>query len=74
MVSERYRLRIPLTLLVEYEGLYDARYAAIGDVVTVTNGPLDGTRIVEVLWHDETALMITAELREHGELLSQTAT
>lgn len=74
MVSERYRLKIPLTLLVEYNGLYDTRYAAVGDIVTVTDGPLDGTRIVEVIWNGETALMITAELRKHGELLSQTTT
>jgi hypothetical protein len=39
--------------------------------VTVTNGPLDGTRMVEVLWQDKTVLMFTMELREHAELLSE---
>jgi len=41
--------------------------------VTVKNGPLDGVRMVEVLWQDKTALMFTMELREHAELISEAA-
>jgi hypothetical protein len=73
MISQRFRMKMPLIVLLEIDGLYTTRYSAIGDVVTVTNGPLDGTRMVEVLWRDKTALMFTAELREHADLISETA-
>jgi len=40
---------------------------------TVTNGPLDGVRMVEVQWRDKTALMFTIELREQAELIEGVA-
>jgi hypothetical protein len=40
-----------------------------GDIVTITCGPLDGVRVVEVTWRDQTALMFTMEIREHAELI-----
>ena len=73
MVSQRYRINTPLIVLLEIDGLYTTRYSAIGEVVTVTKGPLDGTRMVEVQWQDKTALMFTMELREHAELISEAA-
>jgi hypothetical protein len=73
MVSQRFRIKAPLIVLVEIDGLYTTRYAVVGEVVTVTKGPLDGTRMVEVLWRDKTALMFTMELREHAENVSETA-
>jgi len=39
----------------------------------VTNGPLDGVRMVEVQWRDKTALMFTIELREQAELIEGAA-
>lgn len=68
MISQNFRIKTPLIVLLEIDGLYTTRYTAIGDVVTVVNGPLDGTRMVEVLWHEKTGLMFTAELRQHAEL------
>jgi len=73
MISQRFRIETPLIVLLEIDGLYTTRYAEIGDVVTVKNGPLDGVRMVEVLWQDKTALMFTMELREHAELISEAA-
>ena len=73
MVSQRFRINTPLIVLVEVDGLYTTKYAVVGDVVTVTKGPLDGTRMVEVQWQDKTGVMFTQELREHAELVSDTA-
>jgi hypothetical protein len=30
------------------------------------NGPLDGTRLVDVEWHGEAVMMFTIDLRERG--------
>ena len=73
MISQRFKIKTPLVVLLEIDGLYTTRYTAIGEVVTVTNGPLDGVRMVEVHWQGKTALMFTVELREHAELISETA-
>jgi hypothetical protein len=72
MISQRFRIKDRIIVLLEIDGLYTTKYAAIGDVVTVTKGPLDGTRMVEVLWQEKTALMFTLELRYHAELISET--
>ena len=72
MISQRFRVRTPLLAIVEIGGLYTTRQAAVGEIVTVINGPLDGTRMVEVQWRDQTALMFTIELREHADLISET--
>jgi len=73
MISQRFRIKTPLIVILEVNGLYTSTQAAVGDIVTVTNGPLDGVRMVEVRWHDRTALMFTIELREQAELISETA-
>ena len=57
MISQRFRIKMPLIVLLEIDGLYTTRYTAIGEVVTVTNGPLDGVRMVEVQWQNKTGLM-----------------
>jgi hypothetical protein len=42
----------------------------IGAKVTVTDGPLDGLRMVDVLWDEKTVMMFTTDLRERGKLVS----
>jgi len=71
MVSQRFRTKIPLIAIVLEKGLHKTRLTEVGDVVTVLQGPLDGTRLVEVQWKKLTALMFTVELREHAELVSE---
>jgi hypothetical protein len=41
-----------------------------GSVVKVVNGPLDGTRLVDVEWDGEAAMMFTIDLRERGTLVA----
>jgi hypothetical protein len=40
----------------------------IGAKVTLTNGPLDGLRMVDVRWENKTVMMFTSDLRERGKL------
>ena len=72
MISQHYRTKTPLLVIVELAGLHTTELTTVGEIVTVTNGPLDGTRMVEVKWRDKTGLMFTVELREQCELVSET--
>jgi hypothetical protein len=42
-----------------------------GALLKVVNGPLDGTRLVDVEWDGETIMMFTADVRERGTLTAQ---
>jgi hypothetical protein len=46
----------------------------IGARVTVTDGPLDGLRMVYVLWDQKTVTMFTSDLKERGRLVNTPAT
>lgn len=74
MVSQRFRIKIPIIAIVMEDGLHKTLYTKAGDIVTIVCGPLDGVRLVEVQWKERTALMFTIELREHAELLTETPT
>ena len=37
-----------------------------GSTVTVTSGPFDGIRLVDVIWEGQTLMMFTADLQGHG--------
>ncbi|PYT10403.1 MAG: hypothetical protein DMG59_28860 [Acidobacteria bacterium] len=41
-----------------------------GSTVTVTSGPFDGIRLVDVEWEGQSLMMFTAELREQGYKLA----
>ena len=44
-----------------------------GSLVRVLEGPLNGTRLVEVDWEGDIVLMFTGDLRGHATLISQAA-
>jgi len=72
-VAQRFRIKTPIIAIVKDNGLHTSMFTAVGDIVTILCGPLDGVRMVEVTWHDKTALMFTMELREHAELIEGAA-
>ena len=43
-----------------------ALYISPGSAVTVTSGPFDGIRLVDVIWEGQTLMMFTADLQGHG--------
>jgi hypothetical protein len=72
MKGERYRVDTPtLAILSLPNGKRIAQTVPKGAVVTVVNGPLDGTRLVDVEWDGKTVMMFTIDLRERGTLISQ---
>lgn len=70
--EETYRLNAPI-LAIHSANESSAHRTPImvpaGATVTVTNGPLDGLRMVDVLWDDKTVMMFTADLRARGKLI-----
>ena len=72
MVSQCFRIKIPIIAIVMENGLHKTLYTKAGDEVVVLRGPLDGVRLVEVQWGERTALMFTIELREHADLIAET--
>jgi hypothetical protein len=74
MKGERYRVDTPtLAILSLPNGKRIPRTVPKGAIVTVVNGPLDGTRLVDVEWDGEMVMMFTIDLRERGTLISQAA-
>lgn len=71
MVSQCFRVEIPIIAIVLVNGLHTTLYTNAGDEVIVEHGPLNGVALVEVKWKERTALMFTIELREHAELISE---
>ena len=71
-VAQRFKIRTPIIAIVLVNGFYTSMFAGVGDVVTITCGPLDGVRMVEVTWRDKIALMFTMEIRNHAELIEGT--
>lgn len=70
MRGETYRIVGPiLAILSRSDGKRLPITIPIGAIVTVVNGPLNGTRLVEVEWDGDTVLTFTTDLREHGTLL-----
>lgn len=46
-----------------------AAWIPSGTVVTVVNGPLNGNRMVDVLWDGKIIMVFADDLRERGELV-----
>ena len=69
MLSQRFQLFIPTLAIVQIDGHHTTMYVPTGDVVMVTNGPLNGARLVDVEWKGRTAMMFASDLRERAELV-----
>jgi hypothetical protein len=69
-VSETYRLnQAILSIHSEPDGNRSAIMIPAGSRVTVVNGPLDGQRMVDVLWTEKTVMIFTVDLRARGTLI-----
>ena len=75
MRGETYRINIPaLAILSRPEGGKRLPVTVpAGSVVSVLEGPLNGTRLVEVDWDGDVVLMFTEDLRKQGTLIEQAA-
>jgi hypothetical protein len=74
MQGEYYKLNTPtLAIMSLPNGKRIPVTVPKGAVVQVVNGPLDGTRLVDVEWDGDAVRMFTIELRERGTLIAQAA-
>jgi hypothetical protein len=72
MQGEYYKLNTPtLAIMSLPNGKRIPVTVPKGAVVMVVNGPLDGTRLVDVEWDAEAVMMFTIDLRERGTLIAQ---
>jgi hypothetical protein len=72
MQGEYYKLNTPtLAIMSLPNGKRIPVTVPKGAVVMVVNGPLDGTRLVDVEWDGEAVMMFTIDLRERGTLIAQ---
>ena len=73
MISQRFRIKTPTLAICERQGRRETMYVPTGDIVVVVNGPLDGTRLVDVEWNGAKVMMFTIDLRERADLIIKTA-
>ena len=67
--GQRYRLNTPTLAIVNQDGQNRPISIPSGAVVKVTNGLLDGNRLVDVKWDGKTVMMFTTDIRERCEQL-----
>ena len=72
MISESYRLDKAI-LCIHSETPENRRSVFIpaGATVSVTDGPLDGLRMVDVLWDGKTVMLFTVDLRSRATLIQK---
>jgi hypothetical protein len=63
----RYRINDSTIAMFQEEEGYKARTVASGTVVEVSDGPIDGDRLVDVIWDGRNVMMFTQDLRSRAE-------
>jgi hypothetical protein len=71
MPCERYKLNTTLAIMSLPNGKRIPVTVPKGAIAKLVNGPLDGTRLVDVEWDGEAVMMFTVDLRERGTLIAQ---
>jgi hypothetical protein len=66
-MSTRYRINDPTIAVFQQEGKHVAHTVASGTVVEVTQGVIDGDRLVDVIWDGREVMMFTQDLRSRAE-------
>lgn len=69
-MQEQYRLKIPTLAIMSHAGQNLPITIPQGGMVVVVNGPLDGTRLVDVEWEGKTVMMFPTDVRERGERIN----
>ena len=68
-LRENYRLNKAILSIYSKDGCRIPIMVPAGAIVTVTEGPLDGLRMVDVVWEDKTVMLFTVDLRDRGTLI-----
>ncbi len=71
MIGESYKLHSPtLAIMTTPEGKRIPVTVPKNAIVTVKDGPLDGTRLIDVEWDGELVMMFTLDLRQRAERIN----
>ena len=73
MVSQRFQMLISTLAIVVIDAHNTVMYVPMGDIVTVSHGPLNGGRLVDVEWNGRTVMMFASDLRERASLVQEAA-
>jgi hypothetical protein len=71
---ETYRLNQAILSICSEEGRRIPVVVPSGATVTLPDGPLDGLRLVDVLWEGKQVMLFTVDLRERATLIQPPAT
>ena len=69
MLGQRYRLKTPTLAIMAHDGQRIPITIPQGSTIEVIDGPLDGSRLLDVKWEGKTVMMFTMDIRERGERL-----
>jgi len=72
MTGQRYRLTTPTLAIMSLDGQNLPVTVPMGSIVQVKDGPLDGDRLIDVVWDGRTVSMFTIDLRDRGERVDGT--
>jgi hypothetical protein len=71
MSIQRYRIRDSTIAMFQEGEVHLARTVSAGTIVELPGeSPLDGDRLVEVVWNGRSVLMFTQDLRSRAELIA----
>ena len=73
MIAQRFQMIISTLAIVQLDRHYTVMYVPIGNIVTLKNGPLNGTQLVDVEWNGRTARMFASDLRERASQVQATS-
>ena len=71
MAGQRFRITEPTIAMSQEHGRGTALTVSAGAIVEVHSGPLDGDRLVEVMWNGKMVMMFTQDLRLRAEPLDE---
>jgi hypothetical protein len=63
----RYHINDPTIAMFQQNGQYAACTVASGTVVDVVDGPIDGDKLVDVIWDGRDVMMFTQDLRSRAD-------
>jgi hypothetical protein len=69
MRGQSFRLHTPTLGITTVDGQNLAITVPKGAVISVVDGPMDGTRLVDVTWDGKTLMMFTIDLKQRGQQL-----
>ena len=69
-MSQRYRITDSTIAMFQEGGVHVAKTVSAGTIVELqNNSPLDGDRLIAVVWDGRAVLMFTQDLRARAELM-----